>query len=85
MFRRSAWLLLACLVLPGCWYALAAQVAISTISAVAANTSKGSSPEQGELPQNREALLAAYKDCLRQKGTTPALDCSRYRSALGMN
>jgi len=83
MFRRSVWLLLACVVLPGCWYVLAAQVAISTISAVASNVSKGSSQEQGELPQDREELFKAYKSCLQQKGSNPAIDCSRYRSALG--
>ena len=85
MFRRSAWLLLACVFLPGCWYALAAQVAVSAISAVASNVSKGSSQEQGELPQDREALFKAYKNCLQQRSSNPAVDCSRYRSALGMN
>jgi hypothetical protein len=63
---------------------MAARVAISIISGAVSEVSRKEVAEEGKLPQERGALLEAYKNCLQQKSNNPTLDCSRYRSALGV-
>jgi hypothetical protein len=76
--------LLSLLLLPGCipLYITGARMAVSTMAGVASGVAAGGAPAEAALPQERAALLAAYKQCLTQRATTPALDCGRYRAAV---
>jgi hypothetical protein len=78
----SAVILLCCPAVSGCLYAVAAKAALATASGVARAVSQPTTEGEAPLPQDRNALLDAYKDCIRRKTPTPTVDCSRYRHAL---
>ena len=77
-------LLLGLFFLPGCLplFMAGARVAVSTVSWVASEARAPSAPAEPELPQDQAALLELYQGCLRQRATTPGLDCGRYRAAV---
>jgi hypothetical protein len=72
-------------VLPGCLYAVAAKVALSAVAEVASVVASGSPAEEAAVPQDKAAILEAYKNCLQQRSSNPQVDCSRYRRALEAN
>ena len=76
--------LLGLLFLPGCLplYMAGARAAVSTIRGVASGVRAAGTPAEAELPQDKTALLELYQGCLRQRATTPSLDCGRYRNAV---
>lgn len=85
MTRRTLLLLfLGFLFLPGCipLYMAGARAAVSTVRGVASGVRAAGTPVEAELPQEPAALLELYQGCLRQRATTPGLDCGRYRNAV---
>ena len=76
--------LLNLLFLPGCipLYLAGARAVVSTIGGVASGVRAAGTPAEAELPQGQAALLELYQGCLRQRATTPGLDCGRYRTAM---
>jgi len=76
--------LLGFLFLPGCipLYMAGARAAVSTVRGVASGVRAADTPAEAELPQDQAALLELYQGCLRQRATTPGLDCGRYRNAV---
>jgi hypothetical protein len=82
MLRLSAWVVLGLVILPGCLYVVAAKVAISAISGVTSGVVSRSRAEEAAMPQDKAAILEAYKNCLLQRSSNPQVDCSRYRTAL---
>src|SRR5262245_49563811 len=78
----SAVIFLCCPTLSSCLYVIAAKAALSTVGGVARAVSRPTPQGGAPLPQNRDELLAAYKDCLRLRTANPTVDCSPYRNAL---
>ncbi len=78
------WVLLGFVVFPACVpaYIMAAKVVISTISGVASGRSSENGTEESEIPKEKSAVLQMYKNCFKQRGNDPKVDCSRYRIAL---
>ncbi len=78
------WVLLGFVVFPACVpaYIMASKVAIATISGVASGFSSEDGTEESEIPKEKSAILQMYKNCLKQRGNDPKVDCSRYRKAL---
>jgi hypothetical protein len=85
MPRLIAGAVLGLVVLPGCLYAVAAKVAISAISGLTSVVASRSPAEEAAMPQDKAAILEAYKNCLQQRSSNPGVDCSRYRTALEAN
>ncbi len=74
---------LACLVvLPGCLYVMAAKLAVKAVSSVAHAARDTPPQQQTAIPQNQNALLNSYIECLRQRHTNPTINCSQYQMAL---
>lgn len=80
-FLRVA-IVLSCLAESGCMYGLAAKAALSVAGGVVRAVSKPATDNGTPLPQDRNALLDAYRECLRRKAIMPSIDCSRYQHAL---
>jgi hypothetical protein len=81
MARLIAGVVLGLVVLPGCLYAVAAKAALSAIAGVASVVASGSPAEEAAIPQDKAAILEAYKNCVQQRSSNPQADCSRYRRA----
>jgi hypothetical protein len=74
---------LACLVvLPGCLYIMAAKLALKAASTVVHAARDTPAQQEMDVPQNQNALLNSYIDCLRQRNANPAMNCSQYQMAL---
>jgi hypothetical protein len=76
--------LLGLLFLHGCipLYMAGARAAVSTVAGVASGGRAAGTPAAAELPQDEAALRELYTGCLRQRATTPGLDCGQYRNAV---
>ena len=74
---------LACLlVLPGCLYVMGAKLALKAASSVVHAARDAPPPQEADIPQNQNALLNSYIDCLRQRNANPTINCSQYQMAL---
>lgn len=77
-------ILLSMLLLPACipLYMAGARMAVSTVGAVTSGVTAAGAPAGVQVPQERGALLEAYVNCLKQRETTPGVDCTPYRTAV---